>query len=288
MRVPIRGLLIVLLLVVVTPARGERGVPVPPGFEQIPTTWKGSAVTTSCTGFTDSVGQPWSANAFNDSSWADIGLAEENTIPIGANRYYRGRFTLGDSSQSIFLHIVSDDGVAVWVNGIFWGAYLSGYSPNVCESYGCINIPADCGYNRMLAPVEIPPALLRVGKNVIAVQVHNGGEYSYFNLAILLNPLWVPVNDGLTNLNVSSIVIDPKDSQTLYAGTGAGIFKSSNGGYSWSDTGFNDPSIGQIVIDPKVQTSYMLAPLSEYVRAAMLAAHGFQPTQVFRTQGSVL
>jgi hypothetical protein len=46
---------------------------------------------------------------------------------------------------------------------------------------------------------------------------------------------WIAVNTGLTNLWVDAIAIDPQSPATLYAGTGGGgVFKSINGGASWS------------------------------------------------------
>ena len=46
------------------------------------------------------------------------------------------------------------------------------------------------------------------------------------------------INSGLTNLRVLALVIDPTNSNTVYAGTyGGGVFKSTNGGLSW--TAFN-------------------------------------------------
>jgi hypothetical protein len=56
---------------------------------------------------------------------------------------------------------------------------------------------------------------------------------------------WAPVDDFLPALSVSSIVIDPRNANTMYAATGegyrnadailgAGIFKSTDGGTTWS------------------------------------------------------
>lgn len=45
---------------------------------------------------------------------------------------------------------------------------------------------------------------------------------------------WQTINRGLTNLNVNALIIDPKNSQTLYAGTNGGFFKSADGGNNWT------------------------------------------------------
>lgn len=74
---------------------------------------------------------------------------------------------------------------------------------------------------------------------------------------------WSAINTGLTTeylLIVSSLVIDPSAPATLYAGTGYnvefgpgdGVFKSTNGGETWSEinAGLTNPSVLALVIDP--------------------------------------
>ncbi|MCO7222680.1 hypothetical protein [Pleionea sp. CnH1-48] len=56
---------------------------------------------------------------------------------------------------------------------------------------------------------------------------------------------WAPINDFMSNLAVSSLVVDPSDSNVYYAGTGEGVFnihyitglgvfKSTDGGNTWN------------------------------------------------------
>ena len=64
---------------------------------------------------------------------------------------------------------------------------------------------------------------------------------------------WAPVNDFLANLSVSSIVISPTDPNVMYAGTGegffnadavrgAGVFKSTDGGTTWTQLASTNPA----------------------------------------------
>src|SRR6185295_18796077 len=54
--------------------------------------------------------------------------------------------------------------------------------------------------------------------------------------------IWTAQNTGLTNNTVNGVVVDPTNSNTVYAATGSGssgaasgaIFKSTNGGGSWT------------------------------------------------------
>ncbi len=48
---------------------------------------------------------------------------------------------------------------------------------------------------------------------------------------------WAAINEGLPNGNVFALAIVPQDRQHLYAGVVGGLFRSTNGGLSWSDTG---------------------------------------------------
>jgi len=79
---------------------------------------------------------------------------------------------------------------------------------------------------------------------------------------------WNSINTGLTNTYIRSIAIDPATPQTLYAGTfdgdffgkaGSGVFKSINGGTSWSaaNTGLTNIYVFSLAIDPVTpQTLY--------------------------------
>jgi|GEM_PF-4940024 len=68
---------------------------------------------------------------------------------------------------------------------------------------------------------------------------------------------------GLGTLNVYSVVIDPSNNQTIYAGgstfsgTGGGLFKSSNGGSTWSSNMLTGTYVKALAIDPtSSQTIY--------------------------------
>ncbi|MEO6028180.1 MAG: hypothetical protein ABIR79_15055, partial [Candidatus Binatia bacterium] len=64
---------------------------------------------------------------------------------------------------------------------------------------------------------------------------------------------WTQINTGLTSLLVTAIVIDPTDSNVLYAGTdGKGVFKSTNAGTSWtaSNTDLTDLDVYALAIAP--------------------------------------
>ncbi|NIN67964.1 MAG: hypothetical protein GTO63_25310 [Anaerolineae bacterium] len=66
---------------------------------------------------------------------------------------------------------------------------------------------------------------------------------------------WSPINEGLTEPygSFSAFAVDPKDSNVVYAGGSAGLFKSSNAGGWWEGLAAGlDPAgiVSDVVIDP--------------------------------------
>lgn len=54
-------------------------------------------------------------------------------------------------------------------------------------------------------------------------------------------PTWTNISTGLPAVPVSAFVVDPQNSNTLYAGTDIGVYVSTNGGTSWSPFGTGLP-----------------------------------------------
>jgi hypothetical protein len=76
---------------------------------------------------------------------------------------------------------------------------------------------------------------------------------------------WQPINYGLDNMKILTMVMDPTNAHVLYAGTESGLYKSVNQGKIWafvSDT-FEDFYVNSIAIDP-------FAPTTIYVGTTQL------------------
>jgi hypothetical protein len=62
---------------------------------------------------------------------------------------------------------------------------------------------------------------------------------------------WTAASAGLTDARVHAIAIDPSTAATVYAGTrSAGVFKTTNGGGSWSPTSLNAGFVTALAVDP--------------------------------------
>lgn len=79
------------------------------------------------------------------------------------------------------------------------------------------------------------------------------GSWSTVNNGVNDSPKGIPL---LTNYTINSLVIDPSNSQTLYAGTyNVGIFRSYSGGHAWRAVNNVSPpltnyTVYSLVIDP--------------------------------------
>src|SRR2546425_1282438 len=57
------------------------------------------------------------------------------------------------------------------------------------------------------------------------------------------------VSNGPEGGRIEALAVDPTSPNTVYAGTGGGVFKSTDGGGSWTDTGL-PASVFALAIDP--------------------------------------
>lgn len=65
---------------------------------------------------------------------------------------------------------------------------------------------------------------------------------------------WQPAGTGIVGAAVNSIVINPADSRVVFAGTDHGVFKSNNGGQSWSLVS-PQMDVTSLALDPATPTT---------------------------------
>lgn len=76
-------------------------------------------------------------------------------------------------------------------------------------------------------------------------------------------PTWTPASNGIPPVPISAVVVDPQNSNSVFAGTDIGVFHSTDGGANWSPYGFDLPRVA--VFDMK---------LSNVQRMLRVATHG--------------
>jgi PKD repeat protein/photosystem II stability/assembly factor-like uncharacterized protein len=93
--------------------------------------------------------------------------------------------------------------------------------------------------------------------NIIYVGAPSGGLWKTTNGG----STWTNLTDGLPSLGVSSIIVHPTSTNTIFIGTGdrdggdapgIGVYKSTDGGNSWSasNTGMGNRTVGMMVMHP--------------------------------------
>ncbi len=93
------------------------------------------------------------------------------------------------------------------------------------------------------------------------LKVYAGTSEDYFFRSPDGGKTWWLFKDGLTDPHVLSLAVDPTEPNTIYAGTWQGVFKSTNGGESWSafgpvsNTDIN-LNIDSLAVDPATGTIY--------------------------------
>jgi len=61
---------------------------------------------------------------------------------------------------------------------------------------------------------------------------------------------WKPIDNGLVDLPVYTMILHPWDNETVCAGTSRGFFKTTDGGLTWERKGLGQRSIYALVTDP--------------------------------------
>src|SRR5213592_1149490 len=126
---------------------------------------------------------------------------------------------------------------------------------------------------RMIGPFRGGRTVAAVGvrqqPNVFYIGVNNGGVWKTTDYG----RIWTPIFDSQPTGSVGAIAVAPSDPNVIYVGsgeglqrpdlsTGDGIYKSSDGGRTWTHLGLRDgQQIPQIVVDPRTPDRLLVAVL---------------------------
>jgi len=105
---------------------------------------------------------------------------------------------------------------------------------------------------------------------------------------------WKAANSGLPR-EVNGLAMDPQNSSTLYAGIGdeacweyarcgsSGVFKSVDGGASWSDSGLSRYWVGRVVVDPQNSSAIYATGFLPRLAGGASAAWGWGSPAFFKS-----
>ena len=94
-----------------------------------------------------------------------------------------------------------------------------------------------------------------------------------------VNPTWTAAVGGLPQVPVSAFVIDPQDSNALYAGTDIGVYQSLDGGTSWLPFGTGLPRVA--VFDAEISNVHRILRIATHGRGFMRLVF---PEQAYRSR----
>lgn len=158
-----------------TPDTGTPPAPSCDDFVAPVISWTGSAPFTDPADPVDGSGRPFWDPAADTSSYAPVALPDLS-VPVGHDRAYVGTFDLAEIPVDLSLHLESDDGIWVWLNGVEVGHWGGDW-----QQEGCVNEHANCVLTTHVEPVDVTP-LLAAGPNVVAARVSNPVLDAYFDL----------------------------------------------------------------------------------------------------------
>ncbi len=92
---------------------------------------------------------------------------------------------------------------------------------------------------------------------------------------------WLQINQGLFDLNINSLMINPEEPNTVYAATKRGIFKSEDAGDTWSDwfnetTGLTNTKINDLALHPD-NTDILFAATDGGIFQSLDAGESWEP-----------
>ncbi len=135
-------------------------------------------------------------------------------------------------------------------------------SPNTFDGNWTTQGPANLGAR--INTIAVVP-----NSSTIYVGFANGGVWKTVNAGAS----WYPIFDDQSVLTVGDIAIDPNDTSTIYVGTGDpnitgypaignGIYKSTNGGETWTHLGLSETAItSKIIVNPNNSNQIFVATM---------------------------
>src|SRR5256886_1849940 len=198
--------------------------------------------TVHCDGTTDIFNGISLSDPVNFYAPMALGPGNPNTVYFGTNKLYRSA-DKGDTMPAVsqaFPSIVSAIGISRTSddvrlvglnNGKVFATITGGSSLTDITQTG---MPAKYLARAVIDPTNATTAYVAYNGNGSTPTLKHIFKTTNLNLTGTGTVTWTEVDTGIPDVSVNAFVVDPADSAHLYAGTDRGVFKSTNGGTSWS------------------------------------------------------
>ena len=205
-----------------------------------------------------------------------LGPGAPNTVYFGTNRLYRST-DRGDSMQIVSQSPIAGTSpistVAIWPggdnirmvglqNGQVWATSTGSTTLVNLTSASFPTNPTGSVTNKFVGRAVIDPN----NKNVAYISFSffapaGQGIWKITNLvaasgASPVAPVWTAAGNGIPSIPINGLVIDPINSNNIYAGTDIGVYVSTDGGANWSPFGTGLPR--SAVFDLQIQPTNRL------------------------------
>jgi hypothetical protein len=205
-----------------------------------------------------------------------LGPGAPNTVYFGTNRLYRSS-DRGDNmqivSQSPIVLTSPISTIAIWPggdnirmvglqNGQVWATSTGSSTLVNLTSAAFPTNPNGSVVNKFVGRAVIDPNNKNVAYIAFSFFAPAGqGVWKITNLvaasgAAPVAPVWAAAGNGIPPVPINGLVIDPINSNVIYAGTDIGVYHSTDGGASWTPFGTGLPR--SAVFDLQIQPSFRI------------------------------
>lgn len=211
-----------------------------------------------------------------------LGPGTPNAFYFGTDKLYRDASTRGDAMVPVSQdfggsgQVITSIGIGrpsdvVRIVGLRNGqvfATTTGANPLTdVTAPGFPDPHAGSGGRRVVSEAIIDPNNNNIAYVAFGGYVVPAGEHVWRTVNLAGGAAtWVRAGDGIPDVPVNALVIDPANSSIIYAGTDIGVYKSINGGAAW--TPFSDGMPRVAVFDLEIQNPHRVLRAVTHGRGA--------------------
>jgi len=164
------------------------------------------------------------------------GPGNPNSLYFGTNRLYRSEdrgVTMTDVSGTLPARVsaiaISPQNDNVRLVGLTTGGLYASFTANSTTMTNVTGaVPA-----RYIGRVAIDPTNVNIAYAALNGFGLASGQHVWKTTNFTTGSTWTPAGSGIPDVPVNTFVVDPANTQNLYAGTDIGVFRSTDGGASW-------------------------------------------------------